>query len=398
MIAYSYALMNLSSFAPVLALVLAAVGGGRVAIAGPGPADPNPGISGTGASQPGALGVAARSPSGSAEDPTELSRKGIEAVNRLDFEAACKLFRRSLELRPSVKVLLNLAVAELNAGHPLDAAEHFRAYVLAPDAAPDRAHTVREDFLPKAYGEVGRLMFDVPDGTPIRLNGKAIVVHPGDDNAVLIPPGPVRLELSDGRMVRVTVDKGQVAHIVFPSQPATAVVSPFVPPSKIDGAQTPPPGGAGSAGGEGGGTAGNGSGDEGADHGRGGTGGAGPSTRTWVLIGGGLLTVTSVATGVYFTVASNSAGTEAARLKAALPSGGCVNPTLWKQTCLDLQDAVTRGPRDQNIAAGAWITAGVFGAATAITWFAWPTTREQRVTVLPAAWRGGWGAVASATF
>ncbi len=323
----------------------------------------------------------------------ELARRGLDAVNKLDFEAACRLFRRLLELRPSVKVLLNLAVAELNGGHPLEAAEHFRAYVLAPDAAPDRAHTVREEFLPKAYAEVGRLMFDVPDGTPIRLNGRAIVAHPGEDNAVLIAPGVARLELSDGRTVRVAVDRGQVAHIVFPPTP--------IPPSgSLVGAAKavgPSPREASFAGPVDTGDSLRGARDGEDTMARGSSSSA--STKTMVLLGGGLLTAGAIGVGTYFTLAANSADREYANLRADLNGSSCSAPPPWlTQTCSDLKDAYDRGPRERSIALIGWVSAGALGAATLVSWLIWPSARESNVVVVPTPWNGGVAGVATVRF
>src|SRR5207249_11991890 len=69
---------------------------------------------------------------------TTLFRSGVERFKQQDYEAARLAFARAYELAPQTGTLLNLALAELQAGKALIAVKHFRQFLRAPDATPDK--------------------------------------------------------------------------------------------------------------------------------------------------------------------------------------------------------------------------------------------------------------------
>ena len=118
-----------------------------------------------------------------------LCKEALAHAKRGEFEAARVLYARALETSPSAAILFNLALAELNAGHPLDALRHFREYTHARDAAPAKLAIIRADLLPKALAATGRIQINgAPSNATLYLDGEEIVSAPG--GIVDVMPGP----------------------------------------------------------------------------------------------------------------------------------------------------------------------------------------------------------------
>src|SRR5208283_4797361 len=79
-----------------------------------------------------------------ASDPSaeEWVKLGVQDFKRQDYEAARVSFGHAYSVDPNAAVLLNLALAELQSGHPVDAIRHLRSYLKDPSADPAKVTVV----------------------------------------------------------------------------------------------------------------------------------------------------------------------------------------------------------------------------------------------------------------
>jgi tetratricopeptide (TPR) repeat protein len=75
------------------------------------------------------------------------------------YDAARGAFARAFELDPQTETLVELGLAELEAGHAMEAVEHLREYLTRNDAPAANAIAVRTQWLPRAEDEMARKEF-----------------------------------------------------------------------------------------------------------------------------------------------------------------------------------------------------------------------------------------------
>ena len=102
---------------------------------------------------------------------------------------------------PKTGILVNLALSELYANHPVDAIGHFETYLADPGApAEKRERALRS--LDEAMKKTGHLTIKSTPGSEIRIDGKAAAV-----GKVHLMPGPHSLEAKRGdKQKAVTID------------------------------------------------------------------------------------------------------------------------------------------------------------------------------------------------
>jgi hypothetical protein len=117
--------------------------------------------------------------------------------------------------------------------------------------------------------------------------------------------------------------------------------------------------------------------------------GATSPTGTWVLIGGGALTLAAVGMGVGFTLRSDAARHDARRQSRAIDgqanaasiadtSGACVAPEdAWSTRCAALQNNLRESTNARRVAHVSFVAAGVLGVATVTTLLILPVRRES---------------------
>lgn len=106
-------------------------------------------------------------------------------------------------------------------------------------------------------------------------------------------------------------------------------------------------------------------------------------TKTALIIAGVGLTAVSLGVGIGFGLDSRSASGDADDLSARLGANGCANGAN-SADCATLEVTRDRANRNATIATVGFVGAGVFGAATAAIWLAWPdsTTTSGRAPSL----------------
>jgi hypothetical protein len=103
---------------------------------------------------------------------------------------------------------------------------------------------------------------------------------------------------------------------------------------------------------------------------------SGPEARTIVLISGAGLTVLAAGLGVGLAVQGASlnddAETQRKQIAEQLGPGACANGGSGNRSCAKLDDTLERRNQANTYSQGAFIAAGVLGAATVATFFLWP--------------------------
>jgi hypothetical protein len=144
-------------------------------------------------------------------DADPLVRDGIARFERGDYPAARADFAQAYARAPRPATLLDLALAELAAGAPLDALRHFRAYVADARASPEAAARVRDKMIPRAVAETGHIVVSAPRGAVVIVDGEAAAPGPIDVTA-----GRHAIELRlDGRTTRLDLvaPAGETLHV-----------------------------------------------------------------------------------------------------------------------------------------------------------------------------------------
>jgi hypothetical protein len=135
--------------------------------------------------------AAAAVPAASAKtQAAQATREGLNLFQDKQYEAARGAFARAFELDPQTDTLVELGLAELQAGHPMEAVEHLREYLTRNDAPAANVDAVRTQWLPRAEDEMARMEFfpePVPspasDGTHPAEPSASVLSHSG-----VVPP------------------------------------------------------------------------------------------------------------------------------------------------------------------------------------------------------------------
>jgi hypothetical protein len=110
-----------------------------------------------------------------ADDPTAsaLVLQGGDLFKREDYEGARAAFARAYEMDPKAATLFDLALSELNADHPVEAAAHLREYLTRAEAPAATLEAVRSKWLPRAEARTARLDVFAPAGAQLAVDGAA---------------------------------------------------------------------------------------------------------------------------------------------------------------------------------------------------------------------------------
>jgi tetratricopeptide (TPR) repeat protein len=108
-----------------------------------------------------------------ADDPTAsvLVLQGGDLFKRENYEGARAAFARAYEIDPKAATLFDLALSELNADHPVEAAAHLREYLTRADEPAANLESVRTKWLPRAEARTARLDVFAPAGSQLAVDG-----------------------------------------------------------------------------------------------------------------------------------------------------------------------------------------------------------------------------------
>jgi hypothetical protein len=274
--------------------------------------------------------------------------EGLELAKREQWDEARLHFQQAYALLPTVDLLWNLAIAELNSNHPLEALRHFREY--ASHRRADGSKMVALDkLIQRASERLGRIRVQAAKEASILLDGAA--PHPASWNGDILDVIPGEHVLSAKRdagheEARVTVAAGATVTVRLlwkPSDPAptsrpsaiepTALPEPTLP---VPDALSPIP------------------------------------TKTWVLLGLGAGAVASTAVAAGYGFAANRNRQRADEFEAILPASCNAS-----SACTDWRDVVATQQHEARIATALFVSGGILAAAAIGTLVFWPSSEPR---------------------
>jgi len=273
-----------------------------------------------------------------------LVRAGAAEFAKEEYDAARESFAQAYAIEPRASTLLSLALVELQANMPVQAAEHFRAYLGSPEAPEDKRGAVQSKWLPRAEALLARVQLVVPAGAEIFVDGRPAARDPSL-GVFEVSAGEHDIDVrSAGRSETRHVEAVAGATITMRALVDDPVTPPPPPPPRAETVEEPPP----------------------ADP---------PVGKVVSVVALGVGALAGVGVGVGFGVA--------AQHKASTIAGreGCVAGAPRSIPCQRLNFDVSLEHRDEWISIGGYVGAGVLGAASLATWFLWPHA-PARVTAV----------------
>jgi hypothetical protein len=286
-----------------------------------------------------------------------LISTGVERYTRHDYEGARDVFARAYELDPTqVGTIFNLALAELQSSHPLDAARHLRAYLASPLARPERVESIRSKWLPQAEARIGRLSIDAPPGSTTSVDGVVVGDAPfATPLDVAAGEHDVRAKIGSREdLLHVNTPAGVIVSVRFLSSAAEAppppASAPPTPGARLIAMDEPAPATP--------------------------AGNSPAKIVTVSIVGAAALAATGVA--IAFGVGAVNAKARADSLRSGLSSSACVpgQPSI-PPACPQLASANSDQNHNFSLQIDFYATAGALAAAGVATWFLWPRSRSQ---------------------
>jgi hypothetical protein len=293
-------------------------------------------------------------PSPSTTEMTEAEsrfREGLELYGKGSINEARVKLVQAYAVLGRTNILWNLAVAEFYSSRLLDAIRHMRQFVKAPDAAPDDVKLAKEQFIPAIEKQTGRVAITASRGTSISVDGEELGLAPLAD-AIDVLPGKhvvvgkgqsgtvaVEVEVRSGQLIPAKLANEVTAP---PSGPPPGTALPYEDQHPLEPEREP------------------------------------SSTRliTTIVIGSGALVAAGI--GVAFLALASSNGSDADSIANSLGNDRSACAGVSSSDCTSLREANDARNRDNNLATGFLIGAGVLAVGAAATYFFWPKAEPRR--------------------
>lgn len=297
-------------------------------------------------------------PTGSSD---ELLRAGIVAYKKRDYMSARTAFLAAYQQDAVTAVAAMLADVEMKLKRYRDAAEHWNVYLngLEPEQTAERTEALAQ--IETCRRHVGTVKVTVePKGAHVVVDGVAVDLAPTQGD-LWLEPGNHSIEVkvddrtSEPKTVAVVPGDKLEVSLAAPPPPVLVAAAPVAPQALQPTAalrESKP-----------------------------------VETKTLVLIGGGLLTLTgATVTSIYLlknrsasddydaAVAAANAGVGD---KAIVNAGSACAGGSPSEACKRVQSAADRMTQTATVSEVALIATGVIGVATIGSYFLWPTKKEK---------------------
>jgi len=290
---------------------------------------------------------------------TELYKKGNELYDKAKFADAETMYRAAFELRQSFEIAGNLGDVEMIQGKPREAAEHlaFALREFPPSGKPAQKEALRKR-LREAAALIGtvKVTVNMPDAEVV-LDGKAIGKSPIEQE-FYVDRGQHVLEARfaghEPAKETITATSGSTHDV---SLTLKKIEPPKPPPKPV---VSGPEAGGGDA----------------------------PKKNVILIIGGAMVSVAAVATGVGLTVAANGKADDAVALKGVMDGRGAplCNAYLPSDNetasqCSALREMLSDKGTYTNTAVVAYVVGGLAAAGTAV-YALWPAPKSRKSMVV----------------
>lgn len=310
------------------------------------------------------------------ESAREWMKQGAAYYSQGEWELARRAFLRAWESKRHYAISANLAEVELKLARYREAALHlsFALVHLPPDRFDER-NLAREELAECGRHLVSLRVTSNVENALLKLDGEEygrtplktmVWVEPGWHSLVLMHPG------YRTRTTEFSRGPGELVVLGLELEQLTLARRRLVSTGRPQSASSPPRDSS-----------------------------SGPEPRTWVLLGGGALTMFAAGAGVGYSFKSAAAHDTANELHTMLVGQGasCAPPsTTYGAQCASLR-AKNGEWRDSRVIAGAFFgAAGGLGLATVVTMLLLPGSHARQpssadLMILPALARGQFGAV-----
>ena len=325
-------------------------------------------------------GSTSQAPAGvRAESAPTLVLRGVKLYKEHRYDAARDAFDQAYKLDPQPGTLLNLALSELKADQPVEAAAHFREYLKAAHEPEAKLDSVRTTYLPLAESEIAQFDIHTSAAVEVLVDGAALnatmvtserAAENGRIVSVLVRAGEHGVTARQGsseQTQRVSAKGGEVVDVhlerVEPEPPRPELsVSPVETPATLPGDDS------------------------------------GRERTKWITVaslGSGALALAGL--GVGFAVGGRNQASDASAAIAKVDPNAtrsiCFGPAGGSSWCTQLNNETEAAKRNWAISIASFVGAGVLGAASLVTWTLWPSTAATkagaRLTPIVSARSGG---------
>jgi hypothetical protein len=288
------------------------------------------------------------------KNASALVVQGVALYKDHKYGAARDAFAQAYVLDPQPGTLLNLALSELKADEPVQAAHDFREYLRHTDEPQPKLDSVKTTYLPLAESQIARLDIYAPEGAAIAVDGQPqAATLLGDDGEPLadgrslsmaVRSGEHEIRVSQGALVevkRVAARGGEVMGVHF-QRVADALLAE--PPPRSEG----PTASASSA-------------------------PAQPMAK-WIAVGAlGSGALVAAGLGIGFSMAARNQASSSQALRSTVDPAGTGSACfgIASGACASLGDDVQAARRNSTLSTASYAAAGALGAASLATWMLW---------------------------
>ncbi len=282
-----------------------------------------------------------------------LTRDGLKKLAAGDYENARQAFQEAYNLSQETPVLLNLALAELNAGRPLDALLHFRQYMQRPDANPDKVAKVREQLIPQVSKQTAHINVKTLASASVELDGAPVASW---NDGIDVIPGAHTLKIAVGHFTKtfnVAPAAGEQVSVTFEPRPATEAppsIETQRQPTSMSQDTVAPTSEA----------------DTGASQ-----------WRNSIITGGAVLTLVGAGAATYFALRAKANDDEASETRASIIEP-CATSVDYRDRCRSLQSSENRSDTFRTLENTMWIETAVVGVGTLAAFLFWPRRTAAR--------------------
>jgi tetratricopeptide (TPR) repeat protein len=290
-----------------------------------------------------------------ADDPTAsaLILQGGDLFKRENYEGARSAFAHAYEIDPKAATLFDLALSELNADHPVEAAAHLREYLTHADEPAAKLESVRSKWLPRAEARTARLDVFAPAGAQLAVDGAVpqdAKTTTGPTGAPMTPivvaAGEHEVSARQGTLSEtqhVTARGGELVELHF--QRVAGAPAAGVPIGWTASGET----------------------RERAE--------SGASRAKWItVVALGSAAVVAAGFGVGFGIAAANKASDAQNVQSspgsAWSSSRCFGASA-SPPCTQVKEDVDANRAYWTVSAASYVGAGVLGAASLATWMLW---------------------------
>lgn len=280
-------------------------------------------------------------------------KEGLAFAKQGKYEQARASFLQTLVLSPrSPNVLLNLAISEHGAGHPVEALGHLKTYLALPKVDPKKAQEVKATLYEELWRATGHLKIQADRGDALVLDGDVKLGNAPLADVVDVAAGKHRVA-SGSRTAEVTVTAGETKDVVLVAdQPAATAATPAAVPAHTE---EPPPETTHS------------------------------SAARWIVpVGLGVAAAGALAMGVGFGSGNRSAVDKAEQIRTGAGGRPCADQA--SALCASYNDSLSTATTDKTWSYVGYVGAGVFAAGAIAAIVFWPRDTAKaagRTRIIP---------------